>query len=253
MSKGATIYLNLCAQVYDIRVNTVEKEVYEFYKSFVKDANGLILEPMCGTGRFLLPLLLEGFSIEGYDASSHMLEVLYRKAKEKDIIPTVWQAFAENFIQDKKYNLIFIPFSSFGLITNLENAKKTLLNFFNELNFEGKLVFEIDTPITPSHIGPDRISLYELNDEQIIKVTSSDLPTTQNNILNCKVKYDLFKENSPIHSEIENYSLRLYHPQEIKKILEEIGFCNIIFHKAFERNISPKNYDETIVVECKKS
>ena len=45
------------------------KDAYDFYLSYAKEANGPILEPMCGTGRFLLPLLAAGFKIEGFDAS----------------------------------------------------------------------------------------------------------------------------------------------------------------------------------------
>ncbi len=53
------------------------------------NANGPILEPMCGTGRFLLPLIEDGFDVHGFDASDHMLGVLHAKAKPKNLKPTV--------------------------------------------------------------------------------------------------------------------------------------------------------------------
>ena len=46
-------YLNLCTQVYDLSKPQPPQDEYEFYRSYATAANGLILEPMCGTGRFL--------------------------------------------------------------------------------------------------------------------------------------------------------------------------------------------------------
>jgi 2-polyprenyl-3-methyl-5-hydroxy-6-metoxy-1,4-benzoquinol methylase len=55
-----------------------KEDAYAFYRGYVMRANGSILEPMCGTGRFLLPLFEEGFNIHGFDASEHMLEALHK-------------------------------------------------------------------------------------------------------------------------------------------------------------------------------
>ena len=56
---------------------------------------GSILEPMCGTGRFLLPLFEEGFffNVHGFDASDNMLAALHTKARDRNLHPTVWKGF----------------------------------------------------------------------------------------------------------------------------------------------------------------
>lgn len=53
-------YLSLCTEVYDLSKPTPPKDAYDFYRSYAIAAQGRILEPMCGTGRFLLPLVAEG-------------------------------------------------------------------------------------------------------------------------------------------------------------------------------------------------
>jgi hypothetical protein len=58
--KKLDTYLNLCTEVYDLSKPNPPENAYAFYRDYVMRANGLILEPMCGTGRFLLPLLEEG-------------------------------------------------------------------------------------------------------------------------------------------------------------------------------------------------
>lgn len=52
MTKSLDTYLDLCTQVYDLSKPTPPQDAYDFYLSYVRETNGPILEPMCGTGRF---------------------------------------------------------------------------------------------------------------------------------------------------------------------------------------------------------
>ena len=55
--KQLDTYLNLCTEAYDLSKPNPPEDAYAFYRDYAISANGPILEPMCGTGRFLLPLL----------------------------------------------------------------------------------------------------------------------------------------------------------------------------------------------------
>ena len=87
--KNLDTYLSLCTEIYDLSKPNSPEDAYAFYRDYAIKANSPILEPMCGTGRFLLPLLEEGFNIHGFDASDHMLEALHAKAKAKNLEVTV--------------------------------------------------------------------------------------------------------------------------------------------------------------------
>ena len=50
-------YKKLCTQFYDIDKPTAPPDALEFYLQYALKAQGPILEPMCGTGRFLVPML----------------------------------------------------------------------------------------------------------------------------------------------------------------------------------------------------
>ncbi len=126
-------YLSLCTEVYDLSKPDAPSDAYAFYREYAKAANGLILEPMCGTGRFLLPLLEEGFNVHGFDASEHMLKALYAKAKAKNIDATVWKGFVEDLERPEQYNLIFIPSGSFCLIIDPDAVKAALKVFYDHL------------------------------------------------------------------------------------------------------------------------
>ena len=89
MDKTLDTYLSLCTEVYELSKPNPPEDAYAFYRDYAVKVNGPILEPMCGTGRFLLPLLEEGFDVHGFDASDHMLGVLHAKAETKNLKPTV--------------------------------------------------------------------------------------------------------------------------------------------------------------------
>ncbi|MBX9890234.1 MAG: class I SAM-dependent methyltransferase [Amoebophilaceae bacterium] len=77
--KSLDTYLGLCTEVYELSKPHAPSDAYLFYRTYAEVAKGAILEPMCGTGRFLLPLLEEGFDVHGFDASPSMLAKLHEK------------------------------------------------------------------------------------------------------------------------------------------------------------------------------
>lgn len=162
-------YLNLCTQVYDLSKPTPPQDAYEFYRSYAASTSGRILEPMCGTGRFLLPLVAEGFDVHGFDGSQHMLDALHMKAGVQNLKVNVWQGLVEDLKIQEKYSFIFIPSGSFGLITDIQAAKNALKKFYDLLTDGGMLVFEVETlKAVPTHLGVWQGSMYSLEDGKFI-------------------------------------------------------------------------------------
>ena len=245
-------YLNLCTQVYDLSKPTPPNNAYEFYRSYAAAANGRILEPMCGTGRFLLPLIAEGFDVSGFDRSQSMLDALHKKANAKSLKVNVWLGSAEDVKLQKKYKLIFIPSGSFCLITDLKAAKQALIQFYDLLENEGKLVFEVETlKSVPMPIGLWRGSSWEKEDGKIILGNFLTLPI-EDNIINVICRYELVDKNSLIKTEIEKIPVKIYDPQILCNILTEIGFTQIKILKAFDPTTPPSDDDESIIFECIK-
>lgn len=56
-----------CSEV----IEAISCRVLNFYLEYAQTITTPILEPMCGSGRFLIPMLEQGFNIEGFDASPH--------------------------------------------------------------------------------------------------------------------------------------------------------------------------------------
>ncbi len=56
--------------MYDLDKPVVPTDALSFYMVYAKKSAGPVLEPMCGTGRYLLPLSESGIAIDGFDNSA---------------------------------------------------------------------------------------------------------------------------------------------------------------------------------------
>jgi len=169
---------------------------------------------MCGTGRFLLPLIEEGFDVYGFDASNHMLEVLYAKAKAKNLEPKVWKGFFEDLKRPQKYNLIFIPSGSFCLILSITQEEKALKTIYDHLNNDGIFLFKAET-------------------------------------LHAVPKQGVWR-GSVIHAEIKELRVKIYQQDQLIEMLKVTGFKHIKTLKAFDQSFPSSDQDESIVYECRK-
>jgi SAM-dependent methyltransferase len=248
--KQLDTYLNLCTQVYDLSKPKPPEEEYGFYKSYAEQASGAILEPMCGTGRFLLPLLQDGFQVEGSDASQYMLDALHKKAEVLKLKPTVWQGYAQETPDSKSYSLIFIPSGSFGLITENDDIKATLKAFYECLDDDGVLLFEAETKHSVPETGVWRGSKWKRSDGKTILF--SICTSMDDNICSVIGKYELIDGNNIIKTEIEEYNIRIYDSTELLKTLKEVGFKNIKTVKSFDRKSPPGDDDKWFIYECRK-
>ena len=131
---------SLCTEMYEILHETAPQDELEFYLSYAKEGDK-IFEPLCGSGRFLIPFMQKGLDISGMDMSDEMLQKLKQKAPSAK----AFKADINKYISDEKYDYIFISSGSVSLFTNLTECKKILSKLKEMLAPNGKLVFAVDT------------------------------------------------------------------------------------------------------------
>ena len=71
-------YGNLCVEMYEILHREAPSDELNFYLSYAQ-AGKKILEPLCASGRFLVPSAQKGLDIFGVDSSREMLDRLQAK------------------------------------------------------------------------------------------------------------------------------------------------------------------------------
>ena len=244
------IYLDLCTQFYELNRPKPPEGAYPFYKSYASEAKGLILEPMCGSGRFLLPLLKDGYKVEGLDLSEHMLSCLREKAKNMGLEPNIWQSLAEEIPEGKSYSLIFIPGISFCFINDTNEIRNTLKSFYKHLDDDGVFVFEIGTKDCIPPLGVWNGATHTRPDgKMLLRYTCISL---DKDICSCVCKFELVDDNKVVQTEVEEYRFKVYEHQQLLNLLDEACFKNVKVMKAFDRNSKPEKGDKTIVYECRK-
>lgn len=92
------------------------RDALAYFLRRAQQAGGPVLEPMCGSGRFLLPLLRAGVDVDGVDAAPAMLEACRRRALAEGLRPALYLQVLEELALPRKYRMAFVPSGSLGLL-----------------------------------------------------------------------------------------------------------------------------------------
>ena len=95
-------YGSLCTELYELLHQEAPEDELDFYLSYAEKGKK-ILEPLCGSGRFLVPFLQRGFDISGIDLSGEMLNKLKEKAPNARVV----QADVTEYCPDETFDYIF--------------------------------------------------------------------------------------------------------------------------------------------------
>lgn len=250
-----TTYLKLCTEYYDLDKHS-DKDTIDslaFYMDYGIRAQGPILEPMCGTGRFLIPMARAGLDIEGFDASEYMLDALRQKyvtlSKNN---PPVWQQFVQDFSSDRRYNLIFVPFGSWGLITDLEDSKKSLEIMHKHLAPGGKLILEIETIASVPKCGVWNRGVHTRPDGSYLAINTFSSYEQITQLFTSICRYESILKNKIDAIETEDFKMYLYRFNEMDQLLIEAGFSKIIKYQDHTKAIISNEQAPLIIYECSK-
>jgi len=225
MNKQSIPYKALCTEYYELDKPTAPVDALESYLKYAEQAQGPILEPMCGTGRFLIPLLEQGYDVTGFDYSPHMMDVCRKKCENLGLKASLFEASFETISLQDTYNLIFIPSSSFCLLTTEKQIDNALAFISEHLKPNGKFVFEVETlwAVDESQGTWSGKWVDKANGGKIVLSTLNQYdPHTSIQTVLCR--YELWEDNAIKQTEVEDFRIKFYEPAEIEEILNRHGF-----------------------------
>jgi hypothetical protein len=209
-------YGELCARFYDLDKPRAPELAFEWYAARL---NGRVFEPMCGSGRFLVPLLQRGLDVAGADPSPHMLAACRARLAAAGVDARLWQQSLEDLNVDAAFDVAFIPASSFCLLA--PEAAREGLRRLRAVTARALIEFELpqagaDWPRESSRTVTDRGT-------QIRLVSRVDYePATQTEVhVN---DYELKRSGRVVQCEHEVLRLCCYSPQEMQEVLHRAGF-----------------------------
>lgn len=241
-------YGSLCAEMYELLHAQPPHDELAFYLSYAKRGQK-ILEPLCGSGRFLVPFLEQGFDICGFDSSRKMLDKLLAKAPKAP----VRQADALRFSAREAFDYIFIPSGSISLFTDINACKKVLRSLRSALAPEGVLVLSADSVSSayPDDADYTTVASERTGDgaELVLKMKHRYDAASQTQFL--PSRYERYREGELLHSEYMDFQTHLYRFGEMEAYLEECGFATVTTYASYAKDLAADGACELYLYECR--
>lgn len=240
-------YGSLCTEMYEILHKAAPKEELDFYLSYAQKGQK-ILEPLCGSGRFLIPFLERGFDIRGMDLSHEMLA----KLKEKMPGAHVDEADLIRYAPGEVFDYIFIPSGSISLFTDMALCQKVLARLRELLAPGGKLVFAAEAMAA------------RCSDDEAYRETAA-VQTAEGLTLRLKTKnryepesqiqfspgiYELYQGEALLQQEKMDFQTRLYRFGEMEAYLKEAGFTTVKTYSSFQKTPAKDDQSDFFLYEC---
>ncbi len=240
-------YGSLCAEMYEHLHENAPVDELGFYRSYAEKGKR-ILEALCGSGRFLIPLLDAGYDIEGIDSSFPMLAKL--KAKRPNAQTTC--SDIASFETREKFDYVFITSGSVSLFTDDESLKSALATVRNVLRPRGLFVFAVDTTANAEPDDEDyRITAEApIDDSRTLILKTKNRFDAQTRTQFSPGIYELFENGELVETEHMDFQTHLYSFGEIDGTLDEAGFKVNAVYSSFKKDPATGDGDEMLLYEC---
>lgn len=219
-------YGKLCTLIYDLDKKFASDEEIEIYTKHIKSKKDKILEPMCGSGRFYIPLLRSGYDITGFDSSNEMLKSCRKRCQIENLTPNIFNETILNLTNYNKFDHILVPIGSMSLLIEQNELLKSLKNVYKSLNENGFFVFSFlnfnNCEVDETQNWTESMK-YPIENMEI----SCKHKTSYNKdlkIIDMKLMYELMKDDSVLEEEYQDFPMRLFNEENIIRDLKEIGF-----------------------------
>ncbi|MBH5316392.1 class I SAM-dependent methyltransferase [Paenibacillus sp. GSMTC-2017] len=245
-------YSSLCTEIYDFTKPvgySLDGDI-EYYQERIKTCQGRILEAAVGSGRFMIPLLEAGYTVDGIDYSPEMLDSCRKRCRERGLNPNLYEGKLQGFSLPYKYEAIIIPTGSFCLIEKREDSLNALNCFYNHLVTGGRLIVDLELPHSWK-TGEISTSTFSLPNGDGITMESKSIEIDWLNQYTVSyIKYEKWHQGKLSQTELQRFAMRWYGVDEFKLILEGIGFTDITCSADYVYNKQPSNEGQVITFEA---
>ena len=233
-------YGPLSAEAYGIWFPEQKYEDSDFFENWIRQGKGPALELGCGDGRLLIPYVEKGLEVDGVDLSPYMIEQAQLKAVKKKVSVNLYCQPMQNLSLPKRYSTLYIPYGSFMLIHSLDEVRHALLCFHDHLVDGGRLCIPAFIPTEADiHQQAPRHGEWRLRREGVrsdgstIRCYEQAHFDTANQIETAAYLYTVEKMGQVIATEEEELVMRWHTQEQLRKLLIEAGFKNILCFREY--------------------
>ncbi|HLX41221.1 MAG TPA: class I SAM-dependent methyltransferase [Ktedonobacteraceae bacterium] len=223
---------DLIAPFYDIEHARFDDDL-DMYQNYAGLSSGPLLELACGSGRLLVPLAHDGYTLTGVDNSVQMLALAQARLQEEGLLSRV--TLIQQDITSlqllplpQKYRLAFIALGSFGHITTRKAQQQTLQAIRAHLAVRGTLIIDISNAdaryMEQMHNQMLHQGSWQQEDGTCLTHFVSPASSTARHLLELTHFYDRHSQGGTVTRTVSTTYLYLFERSEMELLLETAGF-----------------------------
>jgi SAM-dependent methyltransferase len=228
-------YGPLCQQFYDAdKPRAGDAEVRWYLDRLPRDA-GPVLEPMCGSGRLLLPLVEQGLAVHGVDNSASMLDACRARLAAAGLGATLVRQDVAALNLPFRYAAALIAAGSFQLLTDPTRARASLARIRAHLVPPRVLLVDLFVPEAAVHRpGAPEVEVRAVRDAHGARITlrSESTVDAEARLLSVRSRYERRGRDGGVEREDESLAITWYDEEEIVALLRAAGFVDVAVEPA---------------------
>ena len=245
-------YGSIAAEIYDIDKPFGALPDTQFHLERFRGFQGPILEPACGSGRTLVPLLEAGCEVAGFDTSEEMLDQCRARCAEAGFAPDLSIQRFEDFAYDRRFAAVLVPVGSFTLIDRFETGMAVLRRFHDCLAPGGIVVLDIQPLSFLVARGEDRRQWAAENGDLLtLEGVRTRTDWTQQRAEN-RLRYERWRGNRLIESQLEPMAQRYWGLEEFTLALGAAGFSEVSVCGGYQRGRAVRPGDTVMTFEARR-
>lgn len=232
-----TSYGLLCTEFYDLDKPQAPPDALDFYADQAAQAGGRVLEPMCGSGRFLVPMVRAGLAVDGTDASAAMIDACRRRLAAEGLQADLYAQDMAALALPGPYRLAFIPSGSLGLLGDDATLQAALAGLRAHLAPGAPLLAEFSEPdALGAQAGPTDFAPRSVvcPDGAVITYTGCAHPADAQGRTRIEGRYVKSMHGTVQATEDETLTLRGHPRERLAAMLRAAGFATVAVCTADE-------------------
>ena len=234
------------AEVYD-RIYASKKDDIPYWQNLAREyagEDGQALELACGTLRITLPVAEAGVRVTGIDESRFMLQLARQKldnaAEEVRARVTLIQDDMRSFNLGRTFNLIYVPFNTFGIVTTIQDQLAILETARKHLAPGGVFALDVFVP-DPERLSNANADRWHLEtDESFPDGTRLQRDTVRENDLRRQIISLTWRtkeyQNDVLANEwITDLKLSYFFPRELEHLFVRAGYEIVHYWGEYDR------------------
>jgi SAM-dependent methyltransferase len=217
------------ASFYDVEHAPFTDDV-DMYRNFAESSGGSLLELASGSGRLLLPLAQDGYTLVGVDSSAPMLAIARQHLTAAGVLAhcELMQADIRTMRLERTFRMVFLALGSFAHLTQRSDQQQTLATARLHLSRGGLFLLDISNADIRymESLGGQLLhqGTWRRDDGSMLTHFVSPATATDRRLLELTHFYDVYTQGGTIQRTTATMHLALFERGEVELLLEQAGF-----------------------------